>query len=247
MVYVSTPSTLKDPEAAIVIAPDVFGIKLINNKLVADKFAEATGCLVVLVEYFHGNGMDPYIIEVLSRKNAELSWWGWFGKYTSMFTFIAFTGLPWFLTHGHGKTVPHLVNVLKYLRSEKKIKRIAAVGYCYGGGVLSITGSGEHADLADSYCIVHPGGWKMDHVSNFKKPFMWIFTERDNSCTEPQRLEVEKIMKSKEVKTKTKYYAGVDHGFAIRGDPKDKIMVEARADCFHECVTWFRESLGLQK
>jgi hypothetical protein len=48
-VYISKPSTMKDPSSAIVIAPDVFGIRLLNNKLICDKFAEAMGCMVVLV------------------------------------------------------------------------------------------------------------------------------------------------------------------------------------------------------
>lgn len=79
----------------------------------------------------------------------------------------------------------------------------------------------------------------MEHVQNFKKPLFWIFAERDFNCNEQTRKEVEEILKKKEFKTRTKYYANADHGFAIRGDPHDKTVMEMRNECFHE-VKFFK-------
>jgi len=175
--YITKPSKEKEkfPNSCLVIAPDVFGLKLINNKLVTDKFAETIGCTVVLADYFDGNGMDPYILQVFAMKNSELSWWGWASKYTSMFSFIAFRGLPWFLSNSHARALPKFVKTVKYLRNEKKFSKIGSVGYCYGGGVLSALGSSDEADLVDFYSIQHPGGFKMDQVENFKKNLFWVF------------------------------------------------------------------------
>jgi len=241
-VYVSTPATVKLPDCAVVVAPDVFSTKLINNKLICDKFADSLGCLVILADYFAGNGMDPYIMDIFGRKNSELSWFGWAWKYTEMFAWIGFRGLPWFVTHGHAKAIPVFVNALKYLRNEKKIKKIASVGYCYGGGVLSAVGSSTDADLCDSYNIIHPGGFKIDQVTNFKKPLYWVFSEKDMSCKEEMRHQIEDIVKRMPVRNKSKYYPGVDHGFAIRGDAREPKVMEARQDCFHESVGWFKET-----
>lgn len=45
----------KNSKAAILIVHDVFGISLVNTKVLADKYAETVGAAVYLPDFFEGN------------------------------------------------------------------------------------------------------------------------------------------------------------------------------------------------
>ena len=59
--YIAEPD-FDNPKRAVIIATDVFGYKLVNTRLVADKIAKE-GFLVVVPDIFDGKALSPNILE----------------------------------------------------------------------------------------------------------------------------------------------------------------------------------------
>jgi dienelactone hydrolase len=52
--YIAKPSTSEDNAAVIVVIPDIFGWDFINNRLIADEYAEKLGKTVYLPDFMNG-------------------------------------------------------------------------------------------------------------------------------------------------------------------------------------------------
>jgi dienelactone hydrolase len=52
--YIAKPPTSEDKTAVIVVIPDLFGWDFINNRLLADEYAEKLGKTVYLPDFMNG-------------------------------------------------------------------------------------------------------------------------------------------------------------------------------------------------
>jgi dienelactone hydrolase len=96
--------------------PDVNGI-WINSKLMADQFA-ANGYLTVIIDIFNGDRPE------FGKPGFDLQ--SWIAKGTDG-------------NNPHTKEAidPIIKTGLKWLREEKNITKVGAVGYCFGAKVIS--------------------------------------------------------------------------------------------------------------
>ncbi|KAL3428838.1 dienelactone hydrolase family-domain-containing protein, partial [Aspergillus tetrazonus] len=106
--YIVYPKDNKSPEKAIIILSDIFGI-YVNAQLLADEFAE-NGYLAVLPDLFRG---DAIKLSDMESGRANLPEW-----------------LP---KHQTPVVDPIVEATIKYVRGELGVKRVAGVGYCFGG------------------------------------------------------------------------------------------------------------------
>lgn len=107
--YFSYPKTA-NPDKAIILISDIFGI-VSNSQLLADDFAR--------------NGYLAVIPDVLNNDPINFGDWGT-GK----------VHLPtWIAKHGPETVEPAVEATIKHLREELGVKKIGAVGYCFGGRV----------------------------------------------------------------------------------------------------------------
>lgn len=98
-------------DTAIVFITDILGI-YINAKLQADLFAKAMKCTVVMPDLFNGDSIDA---DAFLKGSVDLK--------------------P-FLEKHTVETIDSVIErTIKYLEEEKQIKKIGAVGYCFGGKV----------------------------------------------------------------------------------------------------------------
>jgi dienelactone hydrolase len=116
--YIATPDESNaHKDTAILYIPDVLGIWQ-NSKLIADQFA-ANGYLTLIVDLFNG---DP--VPVNPPEGFDL--YGW-------------------LENGTGGNNPHtqeyidpiVAEGIKFLKTEKGVKKLGAAGYCLGAKVCS--------------------------------------------------------------------------------------------------------------
>lgn len=119
--YLATPASLwaaperTFKEAAILYLPDVISIWQ-NSKLMADQFA-AKGYLCLIIDLFNGDALS-----LNHLGNTDFMAW---------------------LTKGSSGDNPHtkeavdpiVETAIKYLKEEKGIKKLGAVGYCFGAKV----------------------------------------------------------------------------------------------------------------
>ncbi|PGG97122.1 hypothetical protein AJ80_09742, partial [Polytolypa hystricis UAMH7299] len=105
--YFAYPPNKASPDRAILFITDVLGIYP-NAQFLADDLA-ARGYLVAMPDLFRGDALT-----ISQFENQEVDFPTWLGKHTP-------------------ETMdPIIERLIKYLREEKGVKKLGAVGYCYG-------------------------------------------------------------------------------------------------------------------
>lgn len=123
--YIGTPKegTAKADKAVLYLS-DIFGL-FNNNKLLVDEFAN-NGYLTVLPDLFNGGQIST---DDMDNKRINIPEW----------------------LQGYQPPVvdPIVAKTIKYMRETLGIKKIAAVGYCFGARVCSTLSYTCH-------CPIHP-------------------------------------------------------------------------------------------
>ena len=79
--YIADPPAGQKSKGLIVFLPDAFGLELVNNRLLADKYAKKTGARVYLPDFMNGHYMGAHMFEVMDvilKKNG--TWMDTFWK-----------------------------------------------------------------------------------------------------------------------------------------------------------------------
>ncbi|KAA8917265.1 hypothetical protein TRICI_000603 [Trichomonascus ciferrii] len=190
---------------------DVFGHSFINNQLLADEFGKA-GYKVIVPDLFNNDPAPPNPGSDFDLKR------------------------DWFPKHGFDTARVVTDKVLEAIKAELKPKFIAATGYCYGAK-LAVQYSGEKA--VDAIGCAHPSFVTIDEVKAIKTPIILAAAETDSIYTDDLRLESEKILKEIGATYFLTRASGVSHGFAVRGDPNDKMQAFARKKACQDFIQWF--------
>ena len=126
---------------------------------------------------------------------------------------------------------------------EKNIKRIEAVGYCFGGLYALLAGSKEH-HLVDTIVGCHVSQTNKNHFEQLDVPAAFVCAEEDNQFSNNFRLEVEEILKRKtDIPSKFLLTKGTVHGFAARPNPDNPIIMKAYEQANDLIVEWAKNHL----
>lgn len=124
------PRTTAHGGSALILLHDMFGWKLPNSRLLADRFAAAMGVTVYLPDFFRGEQLHPADWDHLVAQRR-----GFFSKVAQGVQF--FVALPKLISfmkrHGAPVVRPHMDRFVAHLRAVEGAARIGAVGYCWGG------------------------------------------------------------------------------------------------------------------
>lgn len=218
--YLATPAPGKVHEGkAILYLPDVISIWQ-NSKLMADQYA-ANGYLTLVLDLFNG---DP----VALNRPAGFDFMSWLQK-----------GSDGNNPHTAEAVDPIVEAGIKTLKEEYGIKKVGAVGYCFGGKY--VVRHYKHG-IEVGY-IAHPSFVDEDELAAITGPLSIAAAETDPIFPAEKRHKSEEIL----VKTGQPYqinlFSGVSHGFAVRGDVEVKAEKFAKEQAFLQAVTWFDEHL----
>ncbi|MCJ1483449.1 hypothetical protein MMC06_003616 [Schaereria dolodes] len=203
---------------AILIMTDVIGHEFINVQLIADQFA-ANGYFVVMPDLFQG---DPLPL----NRPPGFSVPDWL------------KGPP---GHGPDKVEPVIEETIKAMKGEMGVKRIGAVGYCFGAKyVVRFMAEGKGVDVG--YCA-HPSYVEAEELKAIKGPLCISAAETDHIFPPPKRHESEEILKETNQPYQITLFSGVQHGFAVRAEVNDKVKKYAKEQAFFQGVAWFDEYL----
>lgn len=203
----------------VLFVPDVIGIWQ-NSKLMADSFA-SNGYTTLMVDLFNGDPLS------LNRPGS-------------------FDVVDWIQHGSDGKNShtaehvdPIVVAGIKALR-DMGIRRIAAVGYCFGAKYVIR----HFKDGIDCGFVAHPSFVEEAELAAITGPLSIAAAETDSIFPADKRHRSEQIL----VETKQPYqinlYCGVVHGFAVRAKVEVKVEKFAREQAFKQAVTWFDEFLA---
>jgi len=221
--YVATPAGEYPKEKAILLLPDVFGLQLVNAKLLADDFA-ANGVKTIIPDYLNG---DPIPADALQPgKNFDIN--------------------AWFVNHTTEKTRPTLDKVLEALKAEG-VTSLAATGYCFGGRYVFDL---AFENIIKVSVVSHPSLLKVPedlekYFATSKAPLLI------NSCTVDQQFPLESSAKADEIfgdakfvpGYKREYFEGCTHGFAVRADLTDPKAKAGKEGSFKSAVAWILKYL----
>jgi len=210
--YIAYPAN-KKTENAILYLPDIFGVQLVQNKLLADSFAKA-GYLVVEPDLFEG---DPAPADLASPAGRNMG--------------------AWMAKHTVSKIDSIIAATIKHMREDLGVKRIGTVGYCFGGKyVARFLAKGKGVDAG---FMAHPSSMQNDEIEAISSPLSIGAAETDNAFPAPKRHDAEVTLKKLGVPYQISLYGSVSHGFGVRANVSDKRAKFAKEEAYLQAVRWF--------
>ncbi|TID27719.1 dienelactone hydrolase family protein [Venturia nashicola] len=206
--YLSYPPS-KKTDVAILYLTDIFGLPLVNNRLLGDSLAKAGPDL------FKGDAIPADALNPGSTFNMS----------------------EWRTRHTVAMADAIVESTIKTMRSELGVKKIGAVGYCYGGKYIArflAAGKGLDAGFTAHPSSVELAEW--DAVSN---PLSIAYGELDalNNASARSATEASFIKGGKTYQTSL--YAAAEHGFAVRTNLTDPRKRFAQESAYVQAVRWF--------
>ncbi|KAH7410447.1 dienelactone hydrolase [Phaeosphaeria sp. MPI-PUGE-AT-0046c] len=207
---------------AILILTDVYGFTFPNTRLIADNFA-SLGYLTVIPDLFHG-------AEVPFPPPSDFN----------LQTYINDT-MPRFNT-----VDPIIESVIKVLREDMGVKRLGAVGYCFGGKYVC-RWLREGMGKVDVGYVAHPSFVEREELQGIEGALSIAAAEVDEIFTVAKRYETEEILTKKKATYQIFLYSGVEHGFAVKGHMSTAKARFAKEQAFLQAVAWFDEYVKKDK
>ncbi|EJD07441.1 alpha/beta-hydrolase [Fomitiporia mediterranea MF3/22] len=218
--YVALPPAGKyETSKAVLFLPDVFGLELVNARLLADDFAK--------------NGYQTYIPDYLNSD-----------PITSLDGSVDFQA--WFANHGPEQTRPSLDKVIAGLK-ERGIKEFGATGYCFGARYvfdLAFDNGIKVGVVSHPSLLKVP-----EDLEKFKAtgvPLLINSCEVDQMYPPESQKIGDDILgggKTETEKYKREYFAGCVHGFAVRGDLSKPEVKAGKEGSFLNAIQWFHKFL----
>ncbi|KAK9815770.1 hypothetical protein WJX72_009204 [[Myrmecia] bisecta] len=134
-----------------------------------------------------------------------------------------------------------LRDVISDLKTKHGIKHIGAIGFCWGGRfTVLLAGSGE----IDAGVVVHGSRITLEEVEAIQKPILFLFADNDRQIPAPFRKQIEETLPKLKAPAASKFYPGTEHGFGVRGDLNDQVVLDAANDAFAQALQFFKSHLG---
>ncbi|KAK9815910.1 hypothetical protein WJX72_011803 [[Myrmecia] bisecta] len=249
--YVAKPKPGRNNNGCgVLLLHDAFGYNLPNTQLVADAMAEVGDFLVVVPDLFDGKPLHPSLLERMLPlmgygQSKPTSWFQ--SLQQSLYKAVLLAQLsyyfvPFLITQGRcsGK-MPLIDAVLTDMNAQHGIKKVAAIGFCYGGsGCLAL---GKLPDKIEAFAVAHGEVHVPADIEPLKKPGLFLSADDDWSFPKSAFEEAKAILGKRPDASnyEMKYYPGTFHGFAIRGDDKDEVVKEAKDDAIQTAISFFRK------
>lgn len=241
-----------NPRGIIVIYSDIFGLELVNNKLIADAYAKSGEWLVYLPDFFKGDPVPLAIADIVlpvdKSKQTIL------GKYTGMLA-NAPSFLAWRSRHPAETATKDCMEFLEALRrATPKTQRIGIVGFCYGGKYALQAGLEKHmiqmetfkVPLVDAVVALHPSRLAIpEDVKALVVPTAFGWGLEDTTVKIEQKSLIENLhanVKSEGLhvpEMEHKVYKPGRHGFAVRGNPDDPLERACLEESEAQTLQWF--------
>ncbi|QLQ81737.1 hypothetical protein HG537_0F04980 [Torulaspora globosa] len=200
-------------EKVIVILTDVFGHKLKNTQIIADKLGNA--------------GYRVYIPDILFGDALE--------KLDGSVDFN-----EWKERHNVVKTKSVVDQFLAGLKKEHSPKFVGVIGYCFGAK-YAIQQIHATEGAADVCAVAHPSFVSIEEVAAIgkDKPLLISAAETDPIFAPELRHLTEEKFAEIGARYQLDLFSGVSHGFAVRGNEEDPCVRYARDKVLLDQIYWF--------
>ncbi|KAF1996178.1 hypothetical protein P154DRAFT_525750 [Amniculicola lignicola CBS 123094] len=264
--YVASPPSTSTSQSTIILFTDAFGLKLVNNKLIADAYAVATGFRVLVPDIIPGGPMSPDVMPIMDKVMEPVSTFDILGQAARVFhTLRALSYFGPFFWRAFPSSPACTTPCLDYARNVKADlppgAKLGAAGFCWGGyqslnvcAEPAVAGGTER--LIDAQFTAHPSGLKLPDdlvkaVTTFKTPVAVAQAEND-FATKTKLVEDSEALIRQKVGPgngedgyyyEVKIYKGVAHGFAVRAKPGDAKEADGADEAKAQAIEWFKRFL----
>ncbi|KAF2277893.1 alpha/beta-hydrolase, partial [Westerdykella ornata] len=207
------PKASRDNTKAILYVSDIFGLPLLQNKVLADSLTQ-TSYPVIFPDLFSG---DAYPVTTPDHPAPDLT--------------------EWIARHPPAAVDAILDKTIAYMRSELGVTKIGAVGYCFGGKyVPRHMAEGKGIDVG---FIAHPSGLEDGEIKAIAGPISVAAGQLDGTFNAAARRNAEDILTGMNAVFQTVLYSQAPHGFAVRVNMSAPAEKFAKEGAFLQAVKWF--------
>ncbi|KAA1469967.1 dienelactone hydrolase endo-1-3,1,4-beta-D-glucanase [Dentipellis sp. KUC8613] len=228
---------------AIILLSDIFGLPLVNSKILADMLASKVGVDVWVPDLF--DGAPPVKVEELQplvpdRAGVSIPFMN-----KLRLAALIIPRIHKFYFNRASVVDPRIAKFINKLKEEKKYEKLGAVGYCFGGSMAIRIGS-RH--LVDTVVICHPGPATVEEIKAINVPSCWVLAEEDSTFPPKLRNSAEEVLKAREgtpeyVDFEFKDWKGTAHGFAIRPNLEVPEIKAGFEGALEQTVNWLNKTL----
>ncbi|KAJ4356033.1 uncharacterized protein N0V89_004060 [Didymosphaeria variabile] len=264
--YVAKPEGAPSSPSTIVYFTDAFGLDLVNNKVLADAYASATGIRVLVPDIIPGGPMPVSVLDTMESAMSSVGLFDIPGQinrisalFSAMWHFVPFM-------YRARPTIPATFNpCLDYARKVKADLpaggKLGLAGFCWGG-YLSVNlcthtaKVGGEERLVDAAFAAHPSALTVpdnivDSILKFKTPLSIAHAENDMVLKTAGIEQTEAALRQKAGDGKgengfhyhIKTYKGMAHGFAVRAKPGVEAEEKAADEAKTQASEWFKKFL----
>lgn len=246
----NTPSTSK-----ILYLCDGFGLALVNNKLLADRYAEATGFDVIAPDVPPGGGLDISALALTDTIGDPVAWYDIAGQLRRIWAVMRLlvVAVPFIAKRGQRETTKvTMIEFAGKLKADLAAGgKLGVAGFCYGGWLATKICNADEK-LVDAAFTAHPSWLKTpdEIVDAVKKgvPYSAALADKDLTLPIDKAEEIEAALRrlgepaDKDYEVKI-YRGGIPHGFAVRARDGVKLQIEAEREACDQAVAWFKKHL----
>ena len=200
----------------------------------ADTYA-AAGFITYVPDILGGAPVAPEALSFMEDESkgvlASLRWGAkLLGVLPSMVSFLR--------AHGDAVTVPRVEEAVAAARAAASAQglKLGGAGFCFGG---------KHVLLAsarmDAVVCVHGSGVDAGVLAAAAAPVLLAVAEKDYMMNPKAAAAAAESIKARGVAVDSKVYAGMAHGFAVRGGPSTNAE---RAKCAADVTEWLSARLA---
>ncbi|PYH92901.1 alpha/beta-hydrolase [Aspergillus ellipticus CBS 707.79] len=242
--YVTEPAKGADAvKGIIVIIPDAFGWEFVNNRILADHYADKGKYRVYLPDFMKGNAAPVWSIETLRAVMRTSSVMDWVTKPYHILCTI-YGVVPFLYRNRFGKSWPVVKDFFAALRkNEGAALPVGAAGFCWGGKHTVILAHGAEVDgkpLINAGFTGHPSMLEIPaDIEKITIPVSFAMGELDSAVKLPQIKQIESALNQKEGAGEVKVYYGAGHGFCVRADVVVKDVETQALEAEDQAIDWF--------
>jgi len=220
--YVATPQSDYPKDKVILFLTDVFGLELVNNRLLADGFAQ-NGIKTIIPDILQG---DARSVENLGDPN--------------------FDRAKWLAAHGPDSWKSVLDAVVPVLK-EQGVTRIGTTGYCFGAPPAFYLAFKNESHVT---VLTHPSRLECPadlerYKAESKAPLLINSCEVDPAFPQEMQALADEILGGGKFAPgyERTYWEGCNHGFAVKGDLSNPKVKAGKEGAFKASVEFFKKYL----
>ncbi|OJJ71153.1 hypothetical protein ASPBRDRAFT_154184 [Aspergillus brasiliensis CBS 101740] len=251
--YVTEPTSTDSPiKGIIVIIPDAFGWEFVNNRILADHYADKGGYKVYLPEFMNGHAAPVWSLNTLSSIFKTSSIIDWITKPYHI-ACAAYAMIPFMYHNKFSTTWPTVKTFFTAVRQNEGTNLpIAAAGFCWGGLHTVYLAHGKEEDkvngkpLIDAGFTGHPSNLSIPgDIEKIKIPVSFAMAELDSMVKMSQIKQIEKALGEGDNDVgEVKVYYGAGHGFCVRADVLVKDVRAQAEEAEDQAIGWFQRQFA---